>query len=164
MGMEDKRRACSGRPASRLHSSQTPPVDACGNLRREIQSGWPRRSSPWRTWRLLGRSRRAHVWRRFVPIISFDDALVLYALLTLFGRHGEAAWRGQDDTGRTRAAFRAGGRQVAFRHRSQLCERPALLAHIFVRRHRPPASGLNASCGGPVRRDRGKLYQSTAGL
>jgi hypothetical protein len=110
-------------------------------LRREIQSGWPRRSSPWRTWRLLGRSRRAHVWRRFVPIISFDDALVLYALLTLFGRHGEAAWRGQDDTGRTRAAFRAGGRQLAFRHRSQLCERPALLAHIFVRWHRPPTSG-----------------------
>jgi hypothetical protein len=110
-------------------------------LRREIQSGWPRRSSLCGTWRLLGRSRRAHVWRRFVPIISFDDALVLYALLTLFGRHGEAAWRGQDDTGRTRAAFRAGGRQLAFRHRSQLCERPALLAHIFVRRHRPPTSG-----------------------
>jgi hypothetical protein len=126
------------------------PAQRC--LRREIQSGWPRRSSPWGTWRLLGRSRRAHVWRRFVPIISFDDALVLYALLTLFGRHGEAAWRGQDDTGRTRAAFRAGGRQVAFRHRSQLCEWPALLAHIFVRRHRPPTSGQNASCGGPVRR------------
>ena len=110
-------------------------------MRREIQSGWPRRSSPWRTRRLLGRSRRAHVWRRFVPIVSFDDALVLYALLALCGRHGEAAWRGQDDTGRTRAAFRAGGRQVAFRHRSQLCERPALLAHIFVRWHRPPTSG-----------------------
>src|SRR5262249_29670476 len=90
-------------------------------------------SSPWGTWRLLGRSRGADVWRRFVPIISFDDALVLYALLTLFGRHGEAARRGQDDTGRTRAAFRAGGRQVGFRHRSELCERPALLAHIFVR-------------------------------
>jgi hypothetical protein len=77
-----------------------------------------------------------------VPIISFDDALVLYALLTLFGRHGEAAWRGQDDTGRTRAALRAGGRQIAFRHRSELCERPALLAHVFVRRHRSPISGL----------------------
>jgi len=124
-----------------LADGQTPSVDASENLRREIQSGWPRRSSPWGTWRLLGRSRRAHVWRRFVPVVSFDDALVLYALLTLFGRHGEAAWRGQDDTGRTRAAFRAGGRQVAFRHRSQLCERPALLAHIFVRRHRPPTSG-----------------------
>jgi hypothetical protein len=34
---------------------------------------------------------------------------------------------------------------VAFRHRSQLCERPALLAHVFVRRHRPPTSGLNLS-------------------
>jgi len=90
-----------------------------------------------------------------VPIISFDDALVLYALLTLFGRHGEAAWRGQDDTGRTRAAFRAVGRQVGFRHRSKPCERPALLAHIFVRRHRPPTSGQNASCGGPVRRNYG---------
>ncbi len=109
-------------------------------MRREIQSGWPRRSRLG-TSRLLGRSRRAHVWRRFVPIISFDDLLVLYALLTRFGRHGEAARRGQDDTGRTRAAFRAGGRQVAFRHRSQLCERPALLAHIFVRWHRPPTYG-----------------------
>ena len=88
-----------------------------------------------------------------MPIISFDDALVLHALLTLCGRHGEAAWRGQDDTGRTRAAFRAGGRQVAFRHRSQLGERPALLAHVFVRRHGPPTSGQNTSCGGPVRRD-----------
>src|SRR5262245_35113148 len=154
-------RPCSGRPASRLHSSQTPPVD--GNLRREIQSGWPRRSSPWGTWRLLGRSRRAHVWRRFVPIISFDDALVLYALLTLFGRHGEAAWRGQDDTGRTRAAFRAGGRQVAFRHRSQLCERPALLAHIFVRWHRPPTSGERIlRQTSPTRL--WKPYQLTAGL
>jgi hypothetical protein len=75
-----------------------------------------------------------------VPIISFDDALVLHALLTLCGRHGEAAWRGQHDTGRARAAFRAAGRQVAFRHRSQLGERPALLAHVFVRRHRPPTS------------------------
>src|SRR3979490_3461950 len=82
------------------------------HLRREIQSGWPRRSTPWGTWRLLGRSRRAHVWRRFVPIISFDDALVLYALLTAFGPHGEAACRRQDDTGRTRVAFRAGRRQA----------------------------------------------------
>src|SRR6266702_3441718 len=122
--------------------------------RREIQSGWPRRSRLG-TSRLLGRSRRAHVWRRLVPVVSFDDALVLYAGLTRFGRHGEAAWRGQEDTGRTRAAFRAGGRQLAYRHRSQLCERPALLAHIFVRRHRPPISGQNASCGGPVRRDYG---------
>jgi hypothetical protein len=80
-----------------------------------------------------------------MPIISFEDALVLYALLTLCGRHGEAAWRGQHDTGRSRAAFRAGGRQIAFRHRSQLCERPALLAHVFVRRHRPPTSGQNTS-------------------
>ncbi len=116
------------------------------------QSGWPRRPRLG-TFRLLGRSRRAHVWRRLVPVVSFDDALVLYAGLTRFGRHGEAAWCGQEDTGRTRAAFRAGGRQLAFRHRSQLCERPALLAHIFVRRHRPPISGQNASCGGPVRRD-----------
>ena len=109
-------------------------------MRREIQSGWPRRSRLG-TSRLLGRSRRADVWRRVVPVISFDDALVLCAFLTRLGRHGEAAWRGQDDTGRTRAAFRAGGRQVAFRHRSQLRERPALLAHIFVRRHRTPHPG-----------------------
>ena len=135
MGMEDERR---DPVRAARHRACTV---ARENLRREIQSGWPRRSSPWGTWRLLGSSRRAHVWRRFVPIIPFDDALVLYALLTLFGRHGEAAWRGQDDTGRTRAAFRAGGRQVAFRHRSQLCERPALLAHIFVRRHQPPTPG-----------------------
>src|SRR5262249_35907171 len=39
---------------------------------------------------------------------------------------------------------------------------PALLAHIFVRRH--PSSGRNASCGGPVRRDCGKLYRLRAGL
>ena len=98
-----------------------------------------------------------------MPIISFDDALVLYALLTLFGRHGEAAWRGQDDTGRTRAAFRAGGRQLAFRHRSELCERPALLALIFVRRHHityirathPAAEQSVATM---------ELYQLTAGL
>ena len=32
MGMEDKRRACSGRPASRLHSSQTPPVECLREL------------------------------------------------------------------------------------------------------------------------------------
>jgi hypothetical protein len=102
-------------------------------------------SSLWGTWGLLGRSRRAHVWRRLVPLISFEDALVLYALLTLGGRHGETAWRGQHDAGRTRAAFRTGGRQIAFRHRSQLCERPALLAHVFVRRHRPPTSGQNTS-------------------
>src|SRR5438045_838396 len=140
------------------------PVDASRNLRREIQSGWPRRSSPWGTWRLLRRSRRAHVWRRFVPIISFDDALVLYALLTLFGRHGEAAWRGQEDTGRTRAAFRAGGRQVAFRHRSKLCERPALLAHIFVRRHRPPTSGQKRILRRTSPSRLWKLYQVTAGL
>src|SRR5689334_6484871 len=81
--------------------------------RRESQSGWPRRSRLG-TSRLLGRSRRAHVWRRFVPIISFDDALVLYALLTLFGRHGEAAWRGQDDTGRTRAAPERRGQRSDF--------------------------------------------------
>jgi hypothetical protein len=95
---------------------------------------------------------------------SVGDALVLCAGLTRFGRHAEAAWCGQEDTGGTRAAFRAGGRQLVFRHRSQLCERPALLAHIFVRRHRPPASRPNASCGGPVRRDCGKLYQLTVGL
>ena len=149
-------RPCSGRPASRLHSSQTPPLRCLRELAtRDSIRLIETLSSPWGTWRLLGRSRRAHVGRRLVPIISFDDALVLYALLTLFGRHGEAAWRGQDDTGRTRAAFRAVGRQVAFRHRSQPCERPALLAHIFVRRHRPPTSGQNASCGGPVRRDYG---------
>jgi hypothetical protein len=77
---------------------------------------------------------------------SVGAALVLCAGLTRFGRHGEAAWGGQEDTGGTRAAFRAGGRQLAFRHWPQLCERPALLAHIFIRRHRPPASGRNASC------------------
>ena len=84
--------------------------------------------------------------------------------LARVGRHGEAAWCGQEDTGGTRAAFRAGGRQLAFRHRSQLCKRPALLAHIFVRRHRPPAFGQNASCSGPVHRDCGKPYQLTGGL
>ena len=71
---------------------------------------------------------------------------------------------GQEDTGGTRAAFRTGGRQLAFRHWPQLCEGPALLAHIFVGRHRPPASGRNASCGGLVRRDCRKLYQLTARL
>jgi hypothetical protein len=76
---------------------------------------------------------------------SVGDTLVLCAGLTRFGRRGEAAWCSQEDTGGTRAAFRAGGRQFAFRHRSQLCKRPALLAHIFVRRHRPPASGPNTS-------------------
>jgi hypothetical protein len=95
---------------------------------------------------------------------SVGDALELCTGLTRFGRRGEAAWCGQEDTGGARAAFRTGRRQFAFRHRSHLCERPALLAHIFVRRHRPPASGLSASCGGPVRRDCGKLYQLTAGL
>ena len=156
MGMEDERRdpvraaqhrACTVADAARRCLSELATRDSV-RLAETL-------SSPWGTWRLLGRSRRAHVWRRFVPVISFDDALVLYALLTLFGRHGEAAWRGQDDTGRTRAAFRACGWQVAFRHRSQLCERPAVLAHIFVRWHRPPTSGQNASCGGPVRRDYG---------
>jgi hypothetical protein len=51
---------------------------------------------------------------------SVGEALVLCAGLTRFGRRGEAAWCGQEDTGGTRAAFRAGGRQLAFRHRSQL--------------------------------------------
>jgi hypothetical protein len=111
---------------------------------------------------LLAPSRIAQVWRRVVQ--SVGDALVLCAGLTRFGRHGEATWCGQEDTGSARAAFRASGRQLAFRHRPQLCERPALLAHIFVRRHRPPASGQNASCGGPVYRDCGKPYQLTAGL
>ena len=72
---------------------------------------------------------------------SVSDALVLCACLTRFGRRGKAAWCGQEDTRGTRAAFRARGRQFAFRHRSQPCERPALLSHIFVRRHRLPASG-----------------------
>ena len=130
------------------------------------QSGWPRRSllgtSRLGTSRLLGPFRIAQVWRRLVQSVS--DALALCAGLTRFGRHGEAAWCGEEDTGGTRTAFRAGGRQLAFRHRPHLCERPALLAHIFVRRHRPPAFGQNASCGGPVRRDCGKPYQLTAGL
>jgi hypothetical protein len=91
---------------------------------------------------------------------SVGEALELCAGLTPFGRHGEAAWCGQEDAGGTRAAFRAGGRQLAFRHRSQLGERSALLAHILVRRHRP--SDRNASCGGPVRRECGKQYQLTA--
>jgi len=127
------------------------------------QSGWPRRSRLGTfqlpgTFQLLGPSSRiAQVWRRVVQ--SVGAALVLCAGLARFGRHGEAAWCGQEDTGGTRAAFRAGGRQLAFRHWPQLCEGPALLAHIFVGRHRPPASSRNASCGGLVRRDCRKLSE-----
>jgi hypothetical protein len=96
------------------------------------QSGGPRRSRPGAfqllgTFQLLGPSSRiAQVWRRVVQ--SVGAALALCTGLTRFGRHGEAAWGGQEDTGGTRAAFRAGGRQLAFRHWPQLCERPALLA------------------------------------
>jgi hypothetical protein len=126
------------------------------------QSGWPRRSRL-RTSRHLGNPAYAATTSGTVQfswfVQSVGDALVLCAGLTRFGRRGEAARCGQEDTRGTRAAFRAGGRQLAFRHRSQPCKRPALLAHIFVRRHRPPASGLNASRGGPVRRDCEKLYQ-----
>ena len=164
MGMEDQRRDPVRAAQHRACTVAGRRPRCSRELATRDSVSWPRRSSPRGTWRLLGRSRRAHVWRRFVPIISFDDALVLYALLTLFGRHGEAAWRGQDDTGRTRAAFRAGGRQVAFRHRSQLCERSALLAHIFVRRHRPPTSGQNASLRRTSPSRLWKLYQLTAGL
>ena len=144
---------------------------ACGRFARSRGArsvSWPRRSRLGTfqlvgTFQLLGHSNRiAQVWRRVVQ--SIDAALVLCVGLTRFGRHGHAGWCGQEGTGGTRAAFRAGGRQVAFRHRPHLCERPAFLAHIFVCRHRPPASGLNASCGGPVRRGCGKLYQLTAGL
>jgi hypothetical protein len=103
------------------------------------------------------------IWQRFVSIIPFDDALILYALVTRFGRHGEAAWRGQDDTERTRAAFRAHEGQIAFRHQSQLCERPALLAYKIARGHRPPTSGQNATCGGRVRRDYGNYTSSQLG-
>jgi len=42
---------------------------------------------------------------------SVGEALELCAGLTPFGRHGEAAWCGQEDTRGTRAAFWAGGRQ-----------------------------------------------------
>ena len=115
------------------------------------QSGWPRRSR-------LGTSRHlgnpayaatASGTVQFSRVVqSVGEALELCAGLTPCGRHGKAAWCGQEDTGGTRAAVRAGGRQLAFRHRSQLCERPALLAHIFIRRHRPTASGRNTSCGG----------------
>jgi hypothetical protein len=120
------------------------------------QSGWPRRFRLG-TSRHLGNPADAATTSGTVQfswvVQSVGDALELCAGLAPFGRHREAAWCGQEDTGRTRAAFRAGGRQLAFRHRSQLCERPALLAHIFVRRHRH--SGRNASCGGSVRRDCG---------
>jgi hypothetical protein len=131
------------------------------------QSGWPRRSRLG-TFRHLGNPAYAATASGTVQfsrvVQSVGDALELCAGLTRFGRRGEAAWCGQEDTGGTRAAFRTGRRQFAFRHRSHLCERPALLAHIFVCRHRPPAPGLSASCGGPVRRNGGKLYQLTAGL
>jgi hypothetical protein len=129
------------------------------------QSGWPR-CSRLGTSRHLGNPAYAATASgtvQFSRIVqSVGEALELCAGLTPFGRHGEAAWCGQEDTGGARAAVRTGGRQLAFRHRSQLCERPALLAHIFVRRHR--SSGRNAYCGGPIRRDCGKLYQLTAGL
>lgn len=131
------------------------------------QSGWPRRSRLG-TSRHLGSPAHAATASRTVQfsrvVQSVGDALELCAGLTRFGRHAEAAWCGEEDTGGTRAAFRAGGRQLEFCHSSQLCERPAFLAHIFVSRHRPPASGPNASCGGPVHRDCGRLYQLTAGL
>jgi hypothetical protein len=126
------------------------------------QSGWPRPSRLGAS-RHLGDLAYAATTSRTVQfswfVQSVGDALVLCAGLTRFGRRGEAARCGQEDAGGTGAAFRAGGRQLAFRHRSQPCKRPALLAHIFVRRHRPPAPGLNASCGEPVRRDCEKLYQ-----
>jgi hypothetical protein len=122
------------------------------------RSGRPRRSRLG-TFRHLGTPAYAATASGTVQfsrvVQSVGDALELCAGLTRFGRRGEAARCGQEDTGGTRAAFRTGRRQFAFRHRSHLCERPALLAHIFVRRHRPPASGLSASCGGPVRRDCG---------
>src|SRR5262249_9433689 len=132
------------------------------------QSGWPRRSRLGTfqlpgTFQLLGPSSRiAQIWRRVVQ--SVGGALVLCAGLARFGRHGEAAWWGQEDTGGTRAAFRGGGRALAFPPPPPLGERAAVLAHIFVGRHRPPASGRNASCGGLVRRDCRKLYQLTARL
>ena len=113
------------------------------------------------TFQLLGQSSRiAQVWRRFVQ--SVGDTFVLCAGPTRFGRRGKAAWCGQEDTGGARAAFRARGRQFAFRHRSQPCERPALLSHIFVRRHRLPASGPNLRRTGPSRIVRNYTIDSPA--
>ena len=103
------------------------------------QSGWPR-CSRLGTSRHLGNPAYAATASGTVQfsrvVQAVGEALELCAGLTPFRRHGEAAWCGQEDTGGTRAAVRAGGRQLAFRHRSQLCERPALPAHIFVCRHR----------------------------
>src|ERR1700732_5358909 len=68
------------------------------------QSGWPRRFRLG-TSRLLPLApfRIAQVWRWVVQ--SVGHALVLCARLAPFGRQGEAAWCGQEDTGGTRAAF-----------------------------------------------------------
>jgi hypothetical protein len=154
----DPRNSASGRTGHRARS-----VRLNAKVTRD-QSGGPRRSRLG-TSRHLGNPAYAATAPRTVQfsrvVQSVGEALELCAGLTPFGRHAEA-WCGQEHTGGTRAAFRAGGRQLAFRHRAHLCERPALFAHIFVRRHR--TSDRNASCGGPVRRDCGRLYQLTAGL
>jgi hypothetical protein len=129
------------------------PAEPAGRVKGP-RSGWPGRSLLGASCHLgnLAYAATASGTVQFSRVVqSVGDALVFCAGLARFGRRGEAHWCGQEDTGGTRAAFRAGGRQFAFRHRTQLRERPALLAHIFVRRHRPPASDPNAS--GPVRRD-----------
>src|ERR1700722_1427838 len=75
------------------------------------QSGWPRRSRLG-TFRHLGNltyAATASGTVQFSRVVqSVGDALVFCAGLTPFGRHGEAAWCGQEDTGGTRTAFRAG--------------------------------------------------------